>query len=497
MTRYTLLQSVDFTANKELKDAQRILDDIRISLTATPNDESARSLRLATQIAPDSQKLRAILSTIQLRESNEDPLPERSHAAAAVRDHLSDALALLPTLERQRQDLLFLLEQPAPHTDDTQLALGAVLVTLDALSLHVGSLSSLMRQRADATTAHIRQTQQRATWLTAALAALTVVAFVVAIGTIWFAIAPIQRLTNAASKVGRGDFDIERVRAGNDEVGQLAEAFHKMTEGLASRDHALLAANRELEDAYTRLLSEEKARIEAERLAVVGELSARITHELRNPLSSLSLNFEMVMEDPAVDALEPDTREMLASMEREIGRLESLASAYLTLARPTSGERQRVDVAALLHHVAQQYRRTLEHDGITLDVDVPPSVVVEGDSNELQQVVINLMENARSALEAAAGPRCVRMHVVTHADRIALYVEDTGPGVDPTFRDALFLPFRTQRQGGTGLGLSTSRGIAEAHGGTLRYEPSPDGGAAFILELPRVHPTPPASIERV
>src|SRR5699024_853433 len=118
--------------------------------------------------------------------------------------------------------------------------------------------------------------------------------------------------------------------------------------------------------AHQQLLREEKARIQAERLAVVGALSARITHELRNPLSSLSLNLEMILEDPEISALDADTHDMLHSMQQEIERLESLSGGYLSLARKPIGVHQVFSLTQLTHSTLSQFRRSTELDHVEL-----------------------------------------------------------------------------------------------------------------------------------
>src|SRR5699024_10362187 len=293
-----------------------------------------------------------------------------------------------------------------------------------------------------------------------------------------------QRLTSAASKVGQGDFDVERIRAANDEIGQLAEAFHTMTLGLAARDRAVSTANQEREHAYQKLLREEKARIQAERLAVVGALSARITHELRNPLSSLSLNMEMILEDPKLSDLDEDTHDMLRSMKREIQRLEALSTGYLSLARKPVGTHQRLSITALTRSILIQFQRSAELDDVTLRPAFEDDLWIEGDENELRGVMINLIENARIAVAHQPAPRTIRIAGTRDGDQVVWTIQDNGPGVSAAMLEQLFDPFISDRHDGTGLGLSTARRIVEAHHGTLRYRATNEGGACFVMRLP-------------
>lgn len=484
MARYDATQATDISSLRDAREAQRVVRDYRNDLLTENPSERARSLRLAAQLAPAQEKIRGHVENIALREPSSETFPERKPHHALLQDQIATANLQLERLPVQSAELLQQLEAPAANESLTQQKLGALLVTLDQLDAQLRQIAATLSTRHQDSSDRLSQDQTRAANLTAALLIFAFFAFLVAVGTIWSALSPIQRLTHAASQVGRGEFEIERIRAGKDEVGQLAEAFFAMTQGLASRDRALLNANQELEAAYQSLLREEQARIHAERLAVVGELSARITHELRNPLSSLGLNVEMILEDPQLAQLDEDTREMLHAMEREIQRLEELSTGYLSLARKPVGVHLPLVFTQLVEVTLAQFRRSAELDQIVVRTSLLPDVVVEGDENELRQVVINLIENARIALEERADSRELLVALTRKQGLLELRVEDNGPGVSPAMAEQIFEPFATDRRDGTGLGLSTSQRIAETHGGSLSYEQSTLGGACFILRLP-------------
>lgn len=484
MARYDATQATDIASLRELREAQRAVVDYRNDLLSEDTIERTRSLRLATLLAPAQENIRRHLENISLREPDIEIFPERKALQGSLHQQLADSARHLEALPTQSLELLQTLEDPAAHEDQVQQKLGALLVTLDELDAQLRTIRNTLTERHRQSTEKLARDQTRAANLTAALLVFALFAFLVATGTIWLALSPIRRLTQAASKVARGEFDIERVRAGKDEVGQLAEAFYAMTQDLATRDLELSTANQELETAYQQLVREEQARIHAERLAVVGELSARITHELRNPLSSLGLNVEMILEDPKLDQLDEDTREMLHAMDREILRLEELSSGYLSLARKPVGLHRTIDLTQLTQTIVAQFRRSAELEHIDVRVALEPQRLVDGDENELRQVLINLIENARIALEGQPAPRRLTVELEAVEGWLELRVRDSGPGVEDEMVEQLFEAFATNRRDGTGLGLSTSQRIAQAHGGSLRYLPNEGGGACFTLRLP-------------
>lgn len=483
MARYDATQSTDIASLRDLKQARRSVIDYRNDLLQENPDDLARSLRLSARFAPAQKQLERYLHNIGEREPAQESFKEREKHQDALRAQRQRTLALLQEIPDQNRALLQEIDRDTPNESKVQQQLGALLVTLDDIESHVLDLHQTISARYEESTQRIGRDQQRAAQMTTLLALLAFIAFAVAVGTIWRALSPIQRLTSAATKVGEGDFNIERIRAGNDEIGQLTEAFYAMTQALLSRDRALSAANQQREDAYQQLIHEEKARIQAERLAVVGALSARITHELRNPLSSLSLNVEMILEDPQLGELEEDTRDMLRSMKQEIERLESLSSGYLSLARKPVGAHLPINFTRLVEDTLAQFRRSTELDQVRVESDLCPDVWTTGDENELRGVLINLIENARVAVSAQEHDRRIRVTLRQSDDMITWTIDDNGPGVDADIVDELFDPFVTNRPEGTGLGLSTSRRIAEAHGGTLTYAPSSEGGACFSLRL--------------
>jgi len=217
------------------------------------------------------------------------------------------------------------------------------------------------------------------------------------------------------------------------------------------------------------------------RQAALGELAAEIAHEINNPLFAiLGLN-ELLLKDA-----DPGTKahERLLLVEQTGLEIKELVRALLTFAREPTDE---IDTLAL-HDVVTEGLELVRHTSASKGVEIverveADRVEVEGNRNQLKQVLLNLLTNARQAL---ADGGTITVSVSTEGDRAVVRVSDTGPGIPDGLRERVFEPFfSTRGERGTGLGLTVSRTIARLHGGTLRLEDGGEGGGAtFALELP-------------
>ncbi len=290
---------------------------------------------------------------------------------------------------------------------------------------------------------------------------------------------PLRDLRESARKIAAGHYD-ERVRVGSlDEIGQLGLEFNTMAEALSARDAELARQREEL--------------LRADRLATIGKMAAQITHEVRNPLSSIALNAELLEEE--LDNAEEggEARAILGQIDQEVQRLKAITEEYLTYARLPRPVLQQVDVGAQLGELLRFVSRELELAGIELraegvvsaDEGGPPPI--SADPDQLRQAWLNMVRNAREALEEVDGPRLLEVWLERPPDGgVQIGLMDNGRGVAPELRDRLFEPFVTGKEGGTGLGLALSQQIVSDHGGTLQVRDRPDGGRGivFVLTLP-------------
>jgi signal transduction histidine kinase len=287
-------------------------------------------------------------------------------------------------------------------------------------------------------------------------------------------LAPIRSLTEAVKEFGEGRFARELPVKSDDELAILAGEFNAMARKLRDRDRQLQEKTMEV--------------LRAERLAAVGRLAAQITHEIRNPLSSLSLNAELLQErlDSGVD--EPAGREeataLLKSMSREVERLAEITEEYLRFARHPKPDFAAVDLNDAVEEVLDFMSAELGTGGVSAARDLAALAPrVRADSGQLRQVLLNLIRNAREAAGSGGHIRLsTRMDV---SRRVALLeVEDDGPGIPAALQSHLFEPFFTTKERGTGLGLAVVQQIIHEHGGEVSCHSVVPHGTRFVVTLP-------------
>jgi two-component system, NtrC family, sensor kinase len=282
--------------------------------------------------------------------------------------------------------------------------------------------------------------------------------------TVWatFSLRPLRRLRDAARRIAAGDYASRIEERGPVEVADLAREFNVMGQAVEEREREL---------------------VRSERLAAVGKMAALITHEVRNPLSSIALNTELLEDE--LDGQSAEARALCRAITREVDRLTALTEEYLAFARlpqPKLVVEQANDVVGSL---AQFVREDLMARGVALEVTLAPDLPLGRlDPSQLRQCLLNLIRNAT---EAVAGRPQPRVAIATRAAdaTIEIEVSDNGPGIAPDIAARLFDPFVSSKQGGTGLGLALTHQIISDHGGELRVASHPDRGATFTVVLPQ------------
>lgn len=224
------------------------------------------------------------------------------------------------------------------------------------------------------------------------------------------------------------------------------------------------------------------------RIAAMNELGTSIAHEINQPLAAIMANAEAARDLLAQDP--PDIAEATAAL-RDIVEDDSRAGAVIRRLRALVRKGEPLDRVEDLAELVREVARILANDAALreakLVVALPPGPLpIRGDAVQLQQVAINLAMNALDAVAARpVGERRVTLRAAAREDgRVELAVEDTGPGIEAANRGRIFDPFFTTKPSGMGMGLSICRSIAEAHGGSLRAEDAPGGGALFRFTLP-------------
>src|SRR5438552_5797835 len=222
--------------------------------------------------------------------------------------------------------------------------------------------------------------------------------------------------------------------------------------------------------------------LQADRLSQLGALVSGVAHELNNPLAAIAAFAEML----AASARTPDLRESAGIIQAEALRAGRIVGTLLDFARQRPRLSAAVDLADVVEQVLTLQRSALKKDRVRTRVAIPDDLpAVIGDPQELQQVVLNAVVNARQAIAAAGRPGQVLIVGQRTDDHVLLSVEDTGPGVPTEVLDRVFEPFFTTKgDEGTGLGLAISFGLVRAMGGRMWMQNVEGGGARLAFELP-------------
>ena len=269
----------------------------------------------------------------------------------------------------------------------------------------------------------------------------------------------LQGLATAADQVGAGALEMKLEDRGQDEVSRVARAFNNMTANLT----------RTLQD-----LADHKA------LAATGEFAASLAHEIRNPLSAVRLDLQVVEEQLPEDS---EVRRVQQRALAEIRRLDATLSSALQSARGGRQARATVTLSEPLEAAIATAQSGLGPHIMLQVVSDPSSLSVIGDAPALQQLFLNLLLNATQAARSSVRVRAERV-----MDEVLITITDDGPGIPGEQRERVFDPLFTTRTSGTGLGLTIAQRIARAHGGEIVLSAVAPTGTAAQVHLP----APPA-----
>jgi len=275
----------------------------------------------------------------------------------------------------------------------------------------------------------------------------------------------LDQLVAGSLAAARGDLDHRVPVRSEDEVGAVAAAFNFMMEDLRSSKERLVIA---------------------ERIAAWQEIARRLAHEIKNPLTPIQMAMDTLRktwkkQHPSFGEI---LEESTTTVMEEADRLKHIVSEFSAFARMPKPEFQRLDLNELVRSALALYQGGAAPIDITLFAPLPQ---IDADKNQLNQVVLNLVENARDAIgQRPDGRIAVSTRLGEAGDRALLIVEDNGPGIPGDLKDKVFAPYFTTKhaKGGTGLGLAIVHRIVSDHGGRIAVADTPGGGARFAIELP-------------
>jgi signal transduction histidine kinase len=298
---------------------------------------------------------------------------------------------------------------------------------------------------------------------------------------VWYstrrAIRPLQQLRNAAEIVGRGDFSKRQKVYANDEFGDLAEAFNQMVANLAD-------SRLELEKVFESLKATQEQLIQSEKLSAVGQFVSGVAHELNNPLTAVIGYSELLV---LSEEGSEDTREQLQLVAKSAQRCHKIVQNLLSFARQHPPERRLTQINGVIDEVLDIMTYDFRTGNVTVVREYAQALpAITADPHQLQQVFVNILGNARQALEGFRSDSCIVVRTKATGAMVRIEIGDNGPGIRAENLSRIFDPFFTTKPigKGTGLGMSLSYGIVREHGGSIRVESVFGHGATFVIELP-------------
>lgn len=302
-------------------------------------------------------------------------------------------------------------------------------------------------------------------------------ALVALVSGVWYArriTRPLERMAEQAREVAEGDFSRRLAPSGTVEVAGLAETLNRMAAQIEGQLEALQRA--QLDRAHE------------DRLASLGAVAAELVHEMTQPLTAIQGISQGILEQSS--ELSAETRQYLRVVVEEARRLRDLSQRLREFSRRSRGETRPADLNGIVRDACLLVRAAARRHEVRIQEQLAPDLPeVVVDRQAMAQVLLNLMTNALDALEGQPEPWIrveTRMAESEREPAVAVTVHDNGPGIAADVLPHIFEPFYSTKEPGrgTGLGLSVSKEIVERHGGTLRVEIAPDGGARFVATLP-------------
>jgi signal transduction histidine kinase len=278
---------------------------------------------------------------------------------------------------------------------------------------------------------------------------------------------PMVELQEKIARVGEGDLNVSvGFSRRNDEIGDVGRNFNRMVEQL-----------RENREEIERLHHTQMSR--AEYLATLGELATGLAHEIRNPLAGIAGVIDIVGRD--LPATSP-ARAVVKDVRQEIARINRIVADLLETARPRPPQIRLSDLNTTVEHAVMLARQQVLSKPIKIELQKADKLhEVEHDSDQIHQVLLNLLLNAVQAIDGAG---TIRVELLPDREEAEVVVTDSGRGIPPEHLQDIFRPFYTTKGNGTGLGLSLARRIVEEHHGRIEVMSIVGKGSKFVVRLP-------------
>lgn len=239
---------------------------------------------------------------------------------------------------------------------------------------------------------------------------------------------------------------------------------------------------RQIEIAKAKLLQAQSQLIQSERLAALGEMAAVVAHEVKNPMTSIRASTQMIGQTLKED---DSSKRYVKFVMQEIDRLDRIVHSILTFSKPPKPRFMEGDVNKLLQRILNFMEKEIAQAGVKLEVDLDPKLpTIRMDPEQMEQVLLNIIQNGLFFASRAKEKHMKISSGAKASKEVIVSIEDSGGGIPDENLKKIFEPFFTTKTQGTGLGLTISQRIVEAHGGKIKVTNHPGQGAVFSIHLP-------------
>lgn len=278
-------------------------------------------------------------------------------------------------------------------------------------------------------------------------------------------------------------FAQEGIQGSNEALSRRTGRLQELSAGLLKIIKDLERSEHDLDSAYVRLKKSQTQLIQASKLKAMGELAASVAHELNQPITVVKGLCQNMMRAMGRDSPEFPKLKLI---DEACAKMEAITRHLKSFARPDQGEFRPIDLNAVINESLVVISGLVKDRGIKLTVALNEPPLVRGSANRLEQVLLNLVQNAMYAINADGEIRISTGNAVVDNRTFAcLSVSDTGPGIPKEIAEKIFEPFfTTKKDSGTGLGLSISMGIIKEHSGEIIVDSAPPNGATFLIRIP-------------
>ena len=287
---------------------------------------------------------------------------------------------------------------------------------------------------------------------------------------------PILGISSAARSISKGDLKQRVHYQGKDEIGTLIKDFNSMADQLSFNRNMMEKKHLQLQQAYNKIEKTHQQLIHAETLASTGKMAASIVHEIRNPLSTIKMNMQILIKQLQE---EPRYREHGQIALIQINHLENMLNSLLDFSRPINLCKEKIDLTKILEQATQMISGELALKRITIYFKKTP-YIIECDPGRLKQTIANILLNAISASQPQE--KIDIQYIID--EKVKIQIVDYGKGIATENIDNIFDPFFFLRKGGTGLGLSYAKKIMQLHGGSIEVNSELGKGSCFTILLP-------------